>query len=87
LDAFVLFIQNFKLFIMACEICGRNACTRSFHSIEDQSDFDGKVDILKESIKNKLLSGLKGLKDYYDEEDIHCVSFSDVESLIEDVLW
>jgi len=72
---------------MACEICGRNNCTRSFHSIEDQSDFDEKVDVVKESIKSKLLSGLKGLKDYYDEEDTYCVSFSDVESLIEDVLW
>lgn len=71
---------------MACEICGRNSCTRSFHSHEEQSEFDDKIDVVKESIKNKLLSGLKGLKDYYDEEDTHCVSFSDVEFLIEEVL-
>jgi hypothetical protein len=72
---------------MSCEICGKNACTRSFHSLEDQSDFDEKVDLVKEGIKNNLLSGLKGLSDYWDGDDIHCVSFSDVETLIEDVLW
>lgn len=72
---------------MACEICGRNSCTRSFHSLEEQGEFDNKIDVVKEALKNKLLSGLRGLKDYYDEDDIHCVSFSDVEGLIEDVLW
>ena len=27
---------------MACEICGRSSCTRSFHSIEEQNDFDDR---------------------------------------------
>ena len=72
---------------MACEICGRNSCTRSFHSLEEQSEYDEQVDQVKGSIRNKLLSGLKSLTDYYSEEDIHCVSVSDVESLIDDILW
>ena len=25
---------------MACEICGNTACSRSFHSIEEQEKFD-----------------------------------------------
>ncbi len=25
---------------MSCEICRRGACTRSFHSIEEQEEFD-----------------------------------------------
>lgn len=25
---------------MTCQICGRGACTRSFHSFEDQDKFD-----------------------------------------------
>jgi len=28
---------------MACEICKRGACTRSFHSLQDQDDFDNKT--------------------------------------------
>lgn len=28
---------------MACEICGRNACTRSFHSLDEQDEFDDKT--------------------------------------------
>jgi len=28
---------------MSCEICGRGACTRSFHSFQDQDDFDNKT--------------------------------------------
>lgn len=73
---------------MACEICGKNACTRSFHSLEEQADFDKQIENVKDSIKNQLLRGLKRLTDYYDEDkEENCVSYSDVESLIEDVLW
>jgi hypothetical protein len=28
---------------MACEICGRSSCTRCFHSIEEQDEFDNKI--------------------------------------------
>ena len=30
---------------MACEICGRGACTRSFHSLREQEDFDNPQQI------------------------------------------
>ena len=32
---------------MACEICGRNSCTASFHSIEEQQNFDEVADKIK----------------------------------------
>lgn len=41
---------------MACEICGRGACTRCFHSLDEQERFDKKqemssdVDELREEI-------------------------------------
>ena len=28
---------------MGCEICGRSDCTRSFHSLEEQEEFDTKT--------------------------------------------
>ena len=28
---------------MSCEICGRSSCTRSFHSLEAQEEFDTKT--------------------------------------------
>ena len=28
---------------MACEICGSVACTRCFHSLEEQEEFDSKT--------------------------------------------
>ena len=28
---------------MACEICGRCSCTRCFHSLEEQEEFDTKT--------------------------------------------
>ena len=43
---------------MSCEICKRGACTRSFHSIEEQERFDERqgmssdIDILREQIQN-----------------------------------
>ena len=72
---------------MACEICGKTSCTRSFHSLADQEEYDNQVDNVKEGIKNNLLRGLRKLTDYYAKNDVHCVSVSEVESLIEDVLW
>lgn len=28
---------------MACEICGRSSCTRCFHSLSEQDEFDTKT--------------------------------------------
>jgi hypothetical protein len=34
---------------MSCEICGRGACTRSFHSLEAQEAFDNPPNVTKEA--------------------------------------
>lgn len=36
---------------MPCEICGRNSCIKSFHSIEEQEIFD--------NIKDKVINDMK----------------------------
>jgi len=36
---------------MSCEICGRNSCTRSFHSIREQEEFDKSEEDLKEEFE------------------------------------
>lgn len=28
---------------MSCQICGRGACTESFHSLKEQEDFENKT--------------------------------------------
>lgn len=52
---------------MSCEICGRGACTRSFHSLEDQELFDARekmiddVDLLRLTVQNmdRELAGVR----------------------------
>ena len=36
---------------MGCEICGRGNCCRSFHSLEEQSQFDDIADGIKDRAK------------------------------------
>jgi hypothetical protein len=38
---------------MACEICKRDTCAYSFHSIEAQQEFDGQVTPLVNSAANE----------------------------------
>lgn len=42
---------------MACKICGRNNCDKSFHTLEEQDDFDdrfGKYITTIDEQKNKI---------------------------------
>lgn len=34
---------------MACKICGRQACTESFHSIEAQEQYEKEQDLIEEA--------------------------------------
>lgn len=53
---------------MSCEICGRGSCTRSFHSIEAQEEFDERqsmsddVGTLREELQSARaeLAALRG---------------------------
>ena len=55
----VLKIKN-----MGCEICGKNACTRSFHSLDEQIEFDEihHVDVIKENTIGEILYKIRRLK-------------------------
>ena len=48
---------------MGCEICGRNNCCKSFHSLEEQKSFDDVADIVKDKcrsiIRRKLANDAK----------------------------
>lgn len=67
---------------MACEICGRNSCTRSFHSIEEQDNFDEIANQIKDRMKSSLKYRIERLDDYGDETRI-LVDLDEVLSIID----
>ena len=73
-----------KIKDMACEICGRNSCTKSFHSIEEQVQFDDIADNIKDRMRDYLIRRVERLKYYSNEEDDDLVLVSDVIDLIND---
>jgi hypothetical protein len=68
---------------MACEICGRNSCTRSFHSLEDQGVFDEIADKAKERMKEVLKQKIDRLKDYGTDENRFLVDVNEVFDAID----
>jgi hypothetical protein len=68
---------------MGCEICGRGSCTRSFHSLEEQMEFDrlNKTDEIKERLRSNIESQVNRLKGDYIEDDYY-VKLSDVIDVI-----
>lgn len=69
---------------MGCEICGRGACTRSFHSLEEQNEFDqvNKTDEIKENLRNSIERQINRLKGDYIENDYY-VKLEDVINIIQ----
>lgn len=69
---------------MGCEICGRGACARSFHSLEEQEEFDrvNKTDEIKERLRNIIERQVNRLKGDYIEDDYY-VKLSDVIDVIQ----
>lgn len=74
---------------MGCEICGRGACTRSFHSLEEQNEFDqvNKTDEIKDrlrSIIERQVNRLKTISNYDDNsDDEDYVKLSEVIDIIQ----
>ena len=50
---------------MACEICGRSSCCKSFHSIEEQDSFDNIADNVKSRMINSLVRKIGGLNGHF----------------------
>lgn len=73
---------------MSCEICGRSGCCKSFHSVEEQEDFDNIADNIKDMLVNKITNGINRLDCFYGDENLNhdtiYVKLSDVEKTIED---
>lgn len=69
---------------MGCEICGRGACIRSFHSLEEQEEFDrvNKTDEIKERLRNIIERQVNRLKGDYIEDDYY-VKLSEVIDVIQ----
>lgn len=63
------------LLFMACEICHRSSCTRSFHSLEEQELFDERqtmsddVDDLRRDVQNYRCEIKRIANDYIPDSD------------------
>lgn len=68
---------------MACEICGRNSCTRSFHALDEQNNFDEVADNVKERMREVLKRQIERLKDYGNDDNRILVDLSEVIDLID----
>jgi len=68
---------------MACEICGRTSCTRSFHSLEEQERFDTIADPVKERMRRSLIYDISRLETTADDDNDEYVLLSDVIEIIE----
>ena len=68
---------------MSCEICGRGACMRSFHSLGEQEDFDNVGDSIKERMRNILCKRVEKINGEYIADDYY-VKLADVIDIIED---
>ena len=72
---------------MTCEICGRGACCKSFHSLEEQTAFDEVADNVKERLINTILSDVSGVESCWgedlDPEEVY-VKLDDVEKVIKE---
>lgn len=69
---------------MSCEICGRSACTKSFHSSTEIAEFDNVADKIKEIMRETILYRINRLNSFYDENDCECVSLEQVINVIND---
>lgn len=66
---------------MSCKICGRGACCESFHSFEEQNEFEQVELKVKDNIRS-ILSKKKFWAETEDGKPVLVVSWSDVEDIL-----
>lgn len=71
---------------MSCEICGKGACCKSFHSLDEQQDFDSIADDIKERARSQITNKLQRL-DCIDHEDKYYILLDDAIGVVDDVLY
>ena len=69
--------------IMACEICGRTSCTRSFHSLEEQEAFDNIADRVKERCRRIIYDAVNSVDGEHDDNDIYLIDLDKALKAIE----
>lgn len=68
---------------MGCEICGRGSCTKSFHSLEEQNNFDNIADEIKDRVKEYINYRLNRLS-YEEIEGEVYIKLSDAIDTVDD---
>ncbi len=70
---------------MSCEICGRNSCSRVFHSLESQEEFDDVADGVKDTMRSYIENKLNRLDCHEIEgEDGYFINLQDALDIVED---
>jgi len=68
---------------MSCEICGRGSCIKSFHSTEEQENFDNIADDIKDRAKDYINHRLNRLDyEYIDGETF--IKLDDATGVVDD---
>jgi hypothetical protein len=67
---------------MGCEICGRNSCTKSFHSLEEQEAFDNLADDIKQRAIDYISHRVKRLDGHYHGDNFY-IKLDDAINTIE----
>lgn len=70
---------------MSCKICGRNNCTTTFHTCEEQTAFDISEEITISRVKNQLIKGIQRLKDCVEQDGKQYINYDDVEKIISEL--
>lgn len=69
---------------MSCEICGRSSCCKSFHSIDEQNQFDTIADEVKDRARQIISNAVNSVNGEYNENDIYMIDLDDALKAIED---
>ena len=68
---------------MSCEICGRTSCTASFHSLEEQQNFDDIADKVKDRMREVLKARINRLNDAAPDREMYLVCLDEVLEIID----
>ena len=69
---------------MNCQICGRNSCCKSFHSLEEQESFDNVSDNIKIKIYDDLIYHIDRCESIEQEDKLY-ISYDEMREVIENI--
>ena len=67
---------------MSCEICGRHSCCKSYHSLEEQSNFDNIADNVKSRAIRVISNKISRIDGHYHGNNYY-IKLEDVIKIIE----